>query len=89
VAGQRIGTVTGKPLDAVGFDLAERPVGKHYFHADDGVKVADWRNYTFGRQDDLTGFVKWVKANPDLDEPVKKMIAGLAAEFHRERGKGR
>ena len=81
--------MTGKPLDVVGFDLGERQIGKHDFHPDDGVKVADWRNSAFGRQDDLTGFVKWVRQHPDLDDPVKKMIAGLAAEFHRERGKGR
>jgi hypothetical protein len=81
--------MTGKPLDAVGFDLAERQVGKHDFHPDDGVKVADWRSATFGRRDDLTGFVKWVRHNPGVDEPVKKLVAALAAEFNRERGKGR
>mgnify|MGYP001139699021 CR=1 FL=1 len=81
--------MTENPLDAAGFDLTDRHVGKHVVRPDDGVPVADWRSRTFPTQSDLTDFVKWVRANSNLDDPVKKLVSALVTDYNRQSERSR
>jgi len=79
--------VSDKPLDCVGFELGAARIGKHDFRATPANTQNDWQSAVHSGRDDLTGFVRWVKANPELDEPVKKLVSALAADYNRKRSR--
>lgn len=46
-----------------------------------------WQSAVRSGRDDLTGFVRWVKANPELDDPLKKLVSSLVTDFNRGRSR--